>query len=251
MPKLVTRALTARLVANAKPAPDGKLVRHADALARGLCLAITPSGARRWILRTTFRGARVDVGLGPVDLTARPPAAEPVQGDCLTLAEARELAIDLRRKAKRGIDPRQKAPRGIPTFAEAAAAKIDLLRPGWKPGAGTEDNWRNSLARYCAAIANRPVKQIAEADVIAILKPIWVQHNPTARAVRRRIRDTFDWAMSEGHIDRNPAAAHIDASLPKGAGCDGAPCGTSPYEGRRVLGETSRGGQADSRRARA
>lgn len=218
MPKLVTRALTAKFVARAPAPSDGKTARHADALARGLCLAISPSGARRWVLRTTFRGARVDVGLGPVDLTPRDPAAAPVQGDCLTLAEARELAIDLRRKAKRGIDPRQKAPTGIPTFAEAADAKIDLLRPSWKSGAGTEDDWRSTLAAYCKPINNKPVNKIADSDVIAILKAIWEKRNPTARAVRRRMREVFDWAMSEGHCAANPAAKHIDAALPKVAG---------------------------------
>ena len=43
------------------------------------------------MLRATINGRRRDIGLGPLDL--------------VKLAEARDLAIDMRRDIQRGIDP--------------------------------------------------------------------------------------------------------------------------------------------------
>ncbi len=57
----------------------------------GLSLLLTAPKKGYWVLRATINGRRRDIGLGPLDL--------------VTLAEARELAIDLRRDIRRGIDP--------------------------------------------------------------------------------------------------------------------------------------------------
>lgn len=57
----------------------------------GLCLKITPSGGRSWILRTTVGKARRDIGLGGFPT--------------VTLAQAREKARDARDKIERGDPP--------------------------------------------------------------------------------------------------------------------------------------------------
>ncbi|MEK9895187.1 MAG: Arm DNA-binding domain-containing protein [Burkholderiaceae bacterium] len=70
--------------------------RYTDS--RGLTLVIGRDGSRRWVLRVQRDKRRRDIGLGPV-------------AD-VSLAEARDIATEMRRQIRQGIDPvaeRQKA----------------------------------------------------------------------------------------------------------------------------------------------
>jgi hypothetical protein len=81
--------------------------RHTDG--NGLYLIVDPSGAKRWVLRVVVRGKRRDIGLGGLKL--------------VSLAEARETALEYRKIARSGGDPiaeRRKERTVIPTFEEAA-----------------------------------------------------------------------------------------------------------------------------------
>lgn len=180
------KPLTAAQVRNAKPG------RHHDG--GGLYLNVKPTGAKSWVFRGTINGRRTNRGIGPVAL--------------VSLAEARIKALEIRRAIFDGKDPfptRRAA--AAPTFGEAADAKIALLAQGWK-GDREESNWRNGFKTHCAAIIDRPVNKIADADVIAVLRPIWNAKRETARRMRGRIAVVMDWAISEGHCDRNPAGKH-------------------------------------------
>ena len=84
-----------------------KAGRHADG--NGLYLEVDDTGARRWLLRTVAQGRRRDIGLGGVST--------------VSLAEARELAAQLRKVARAGGDPkaeRDRDKRTSPSFEEAA-----------------------------------------------------------------------------------------------------------------------------------
>ncbi len=81
-----SRALTAAFVASVRN--PGK---YHDGKGMGLFLLVKPSGARSWVQRVTIRGKRRDIGLGS------PPV--------VTLAEAREVAMDNKRLARSGEDP--------------------------------------------------------------------------------------------------------------------------------------------------
>src|SRR5580765_3890975 len=59
----------------------------------GLYLIVDPSGAKRWVLRTVVHGKRRDIGLGGLKI--------------VSLAEARDLAMQYRRIARDGGDPLQ------------------------------------------------------------------------------------------------------------------------------------------------
>ena len=75
----------------------------------GLYLIVDPSEAKRWVLRIVVQGTRRDIGLGGTH--------------SVTLAEAREEAVRLRKIAKQGGDPlaeRKKEKRIVLTFEEAA-----------------------------------------------------------------------------------------------------------------------------------
>src|SRR3954453_4991569 len=76
--------------------------RYADG--NGLYLVVDPSGAKRWLLRTVVRGKRCDIGLGGLGL--------------VSLAEAREKALQFRKIARDGGDPvaeRRNARAAVPT----------------------------------------------------------------------------------------------------------------------------------------
>jgi hypothetical protein len=63
---------------------------HADG--RGLYLFVSPTGARRWILRTLIKGGRrCEIGLGSLN--------------DVEIDEARDKAAELRRAAREGRDP--------------------------------------------------------------------------------------------------------------------------------------------------
>ena len=89
--------LTALKVKNAKQG------RHVDGDVRGLCLMVTPTGSRSWVLRMQVNGRRRDIGLGGY------PDVD--------LGEARKKAQTLRTVAKSGADP----------IAERDKAKVTIL----------------------------------------------------------------------------------------------------------------------------
>lgn len=72
----------------------------------GLFLFVKESGAKSWVQRIVIRGKRRDIGLGSADL--------------VTLAAARDAALDNRRAARAGLDPiaDKKKVRAILTFEQ-------------------------------------------------------------------------------------------------------------------------------------
>ena len=84
----------------------------------------------------------------------------------------------------------------MPTFAEAAAAVIEQKRPGWR-GPRQAHVWLRRLQRYVfPRIGKRPVAEVASADVLQILAPIWHVRTQTARTVRLRISAVLEWAVA-------------------------------------------------------
>ena len=189
----MTNRLTA---ARVRTAPPGV---HGDQF--GLRLRVLRSGARTWVWRGTVNGRRVDLGLGGFPV--------------VTLAEARDLALECKRAAFRGDDPRAvRGRRGVPTFAEAADRVIALHAPGWKGSGKTEDQWRASLRDHAAALGPMPVDRISAADILAVLNPVWHRRAETAHRVRTRISAILKWAVAQGLRSDDPTEA-VKAALPK------------------------------------
>jgi hypothetical protein len=116
MAKHVAGRLTARTVATAKAG------RHADGL--GLYLAVSETGARKWVYRFTIAGRVSEMGLG--------------SGSAVTLAEARATAAEQRKLLAAGVNPldaKRKATAfdgGKPTFGEVADAVIASKSAEWR-----------------------------------------------------------------------------------------------------------------------
>ena len=190
-------ALSARKVESAEAG------KHGDG--RGLFLLVKPTGARSWVLRYQINGRRRDLGLG-----AYPE---------VTLAYARDKALEARRLIMEGIDPisdRKKTK--FLTFMDAASALIESKRSGWK-NAKHAAQWPATLNTYAMPkLGDLDVKVIETADVIAVLKPIWNEKPETASRLRQRIEAVLDYAAAMGvRRGDNPARwrGHLDHLLPK------------------------------------
>lgn len=169
----------------------------------GLSLNITETGARSWIFRVTVGAKRRHIGLGSFPE--------------VSLAEARELALDLKRKVKDGVDPiaERQAERAAlvatqkqsTTFEEAFDRYYEEKVQGELKNAKHIKQWRSSLATYAFPILGRKsVATIAVEDVCAVLRPIWTTKNETASRVRQRIESVLDWSKVMGlREDENPA----------------------------------------------
>ena len=166
-----------------------------------LYLVVAPGGSKSWVQRLTIGGRRCDLGLGGFPL--------------VTLAEARELAFDNRRQARRGRDPRADRRRALtPTFEQAAGRALEANRARWR-NAKTAAHWTVSMARHAFPVfGTRRVDQIGREDILRVLTPIWTSKPELARKVRQRIRATLQWAMAHGYVEHNVAGEAIDGALP-------------------------------------
>ena len=190
--------LTARSVETAGPGT------HEDG--RGLRLVVKPGGSRSWVLRYQIAGRRRDLGLGPFPE--------------ITLARAREKALEARRLVVEGRDPlaeRGRAP--ALAFKAAAEALVASKRPGWR-NAKHAAQWAATLTAYAhPKLGGLDVKQVDTADVLEVLRPIWAQKPQTASRVRQRVEAVLDYAAAIGArpAGANPARwrGHLDHLLPK------------------------------------
>ena len=198
MPRTVNR-LSPKVVA-ALSTPG----RHADGA--GLYLSISKAGAKSWVFFWTRDGRQREMGLGSVSTTS--------------LAVARAKAEDARRKLGAGLDPldARRAERGsTTTFGEVADELVESLKPSWR-NEKHRDQWISTLRDHAANLRPKPVGSITTADVLAVLKPIWLTKTETASRLRGRIEAVLDAAKARGLRTGENAAAwrgNLDHLLPK------------------------------------
>ena len=160
---------------------------------QGLFLLVTPGGAKIWKQRITVNGRRQELGLGPYPV--------------VTLAKARETAIENRRMVRDGLNPKveRRRARGIPTFAELARADFEHRKGGWRSAKHAHD-WNATLERFVfPRLGERTVDAITTDDVFGVLSPFWHTKPTTAKLVRQRIRAVLAVAVAKGYRSDNPA----------------------------------------------
>ena len=195
--------LSARKVETAKPG------RHGDGA--GLWLAVSETGAKRWLYRFTIAGKVSELGLGSFS--------------DVSLIEARERAAEARKLAKAGKSPVEakregiKAEAGKPTFGKVADDFIAAKGSEWR-NEKHRAQWAMTLTKYAAPLRSRPVDEIDTEAVLEVLTPIWQKTPETASRLRGRIEAVLDAARARGHIARNEAnparwRGHLDKLLPK------------------------------------
>ena len=155
--------------------------------------------AKSWAQRLQIDGKGCNLGLGPYPI--------------VTLAEARELALENRRALQQGRDPRKGST--LPSFQVAAGKYHKQTAPTWR-GAKTADAWWSSMAKHVfPAIGAKPVDEVTRADVLAVVTtPILTAKRATATKVLQRIGSVMVWAVAEGWRADNPAVSVV-AALPK------------------------------------
>jgi integrase len=171
----------------------------------GLYLIVDPSLAKRWVLRVQVSGRRRDVGLGGTKT--------------VTLAQAREIAHDIRSKAKAGDDPvaaRRAGRDGVPSFEQCAKKVHSEHLKKWRPGSKSSVQWLTMLERYAfPVIGSRAVNKVESADILKILVPIWLSKPETGRKILQRVRTVFDHAAAGGYRSgENPCRLAV-IGLPK------------------------------------
>ena len=133
----------------------------------------------------------------------------------MTLALARQRALENAQAIAEGRDPRRRAARTVPTFVEACETVISIHAGSWKLGGKNEQNWRSTMRDYVfPRLGDMPVDAVTGKDVMAVLLPIWTTKTETAGRVRRRINAVMKWAVAQGHRADNPAGDAISAALP-------------------------------------
>lgn len=195
-----SNALTAREVATIK-SPG----RYADGA--GLYLQVSPrvgseGVTKSWLFRFTFNARPKQMGLGSLNT--------------VSLSEARDAALAVRKMVQAGIDPivnrqTEKAASAakvdLPeTFQDFAQEYIRLNGEGWKNDKHRQQ-WGNTLATYAyPVIGSIHVRDVSKAHVLQILKPIWREKTETARRVRSRIETIMDMAIAaDARETENPA----------------------------------------------
>ena len=167
-----------------------------------LYLNVAPGRSKSWVQRLTINGRRCELGLG----------GWPV----VSLADARERAMDNRRLVRAGRDPLAEKRRvRVPTFRVATKGFLETHRRRWSASHATAW-WKSFENHVFPRFGDRRVDQIASADVLALLLRLSVQHPDAARRLRDRIRRVFASCLSHGFVQTNVAGEVIDDALPDG-----------------------------------
>jgi integrase len=175
---------------------------------RGLWLQV--DGDRKsWLYRFMLNGRARSMGLGPYPE--------------VSLAEARDKALECRRLCVRGIDPieARKGDRASQkTFQQCAEEFIQSHKAGWS-NAKQVRQWTQSLTDYAFPVfGSLPVGAVDTSLVMKAVQPIWTEKAETASRVRGRIENILDWAKTHGYrVGENPARwrGHLENLLPSHA----------------------------------
>jgi integrase len=180
----------------------------------GLFLQVSASATKSWVFRFKEGGRLREMGLGPTHT--------------VSLAEARQKALECRKARLEGLDPIQ-ARRGkriqakldvakAMTFAACAERYIASHKAGWRNPKHAAQ-WPATLGTYVYPVfGSLPVQAVDVGLVMKAIEPIWTAKPETASRVRGRIESVLDWATARGYRQgENPARwrGHLENLLPK------------------------------------
>ena len=162
----------------------------------GLSLRVKPTQSggwsKTWSQRIRINGKPNQLGLG----------SYPV----VTLARAREKALDNARRVERGEDISQPST-PVPTLFEAFDIVIPLRRINWR-GEKTQWNWHRSKQVF-EEIGSIPVSAVKPQQVQDCIAGTVHENQNTAYKARSHLCTVMEWAMMQGHRSTNPAPPQI------------------------------------------
>lgn len=172
---------------------------YADGRGTGLLLRVEARetrsrGYKWWVQRIRIKGRQRDLGLGA------PPM--------VSLAEARERALENRRLVSLGGDPlaEKRKGRNTLTFSEAVERFFEAKSEEFS-NEKHRKQWLSPFSMYVFPKLGRvPVEEITVRDILGALQPIWAEKNPTAKKLRQRIEAVLAFATVAGYREGdNPA----------------------------------------------
>ena len=176
--------------------------RYGDARGgHGLSLLVkrTANGrwSKSWSQRIRIGGKLATLGLGSF------PA--------VTLAMARDRALDNARRVESGEDIRKPPPK-VPTVDEAFDRVIKGREKSWRGGASLE-KWRR-MQVLCKPIGSKLVSEITTKDVLDLITPLWHETTSVARELRGKLSIVMEWSITEGfRTATNSARPSVTSSL--------------------------------------
>ena len=179
--------------------PRSKVSKLSDG--GGLQLWVTPDGAKRWRLAYRYGGGQKLLAIG----------VYPSVG----LKEARAAREQAKRLLANGFDPSEakkqakidRANAAENTFAAVAAELVDKKRREGKADLTVgKAEWLLSLAS--PALGNRPIREIAAPEVLAVLRTVESRGKlETAKRLRATIGQVFRYAVATGRAEADPTGA--------------------------------------------
>jgi integrase len=195
----VTIKFGARTVDSLKPI-GGKRTDYFDASTRGLCLRVTPNGAKSWSVLYRHRGKLRRLTLGSADV--------------VKLADARDRARDALNSASEGADPAadKQQEKKAETIADLATDYIERYakkrKKSWK-----EDD-RILRAEVLPHWKQRAIADITRRDVRMLVEKIAQRAPIMANRTTALLSKMFRFAMDDELIESSPAA-HISRPAPE------------------------------------
>jgi integrase len=175
--------------------------------AGGLHLVVTPAGGKLWRMRYTFGGKEKLLSFGPYPEVSLVGARALRDAARVTIREGKDPGIA---KKIRKLD----AVTGDGTFEAIARAWYELNKAQWvsRHASDVIDSLEKEIFPH---LGSSPVNDIGAQDVLACLRPIENRGaKETARRIRQRMSAVFQFAISSGIGQLDPAAMVKGAMAP-------------------------------------
>ncbi len=193
-------AITAKKVENIKATDERQEI--AAGPPGGLMLIIHPTGRKVWAMRYRYRGmpAKYTIGVYPV----------------ITLAKARQKAIEALADLDCGIDPRQKPAEGSDAVTAVAEEWLKRKVAGTRTAHEVERMLRKEIVEPWK---KKRVSDIEKPDVLRVLDVIVDRGAPvTANRVLSIMKRWLGWAKERGYIETSTRRRHQAANCGEIAG---------------------------------
>lgn len=164
--------------------------KYHDRSSLGLYLHVRTKGSKQYVQRLVINGRRKEIGLGPH------PA--------VTLYEARNLALENKRKALAGHDPAglKAKQKEVPTFAEAVERTAKSIEN--KFSERYMRGFRNSLKLHVTPVLGHlQVNKIDNTDLVSLINKVSAEKPATAKSLKARISKVFNYCVSMGYVKNN------------------------------------------------
>jgi integrase len=188
--QMAKQNLTDRKLKTLKAAPEGQRLEIMDQVIAGFGVRVSDTGLRSFILKTRYPGSR------------HPTRRTLGEYPALSLEDARRKAADWRTLIKQGIDPTLAEQRQRETELRKQATTVMAVASdffteklvGERKGEEAERMFRRELL---PAWGSRPITEITDLDVVAIVKAKKSTAPAEARNLLALVKRFFTWTIDQ------------------------------------------------------